>query len=159
MKADSELKLVLEKWGSEKAVHAFLKKEFDRINRAAFAGILEIPELKINPNDERNSTGNYMASDRYRPAVIGISASVLMDEGAARRVLAHYIVHHWENTLATDWDSEDYPATVDEEISKHFSTGYRERQWRSFHSRRFVSKACEVAKVLSIPARGVLFES
>ena len=80
---------------------------------------------------ERNATGDYEPADRHQPAVIGIFNNVLMDEDAARRVLAHYIVHHWENTLATDWDSEDYPATVDEEISNEFSTGYRERAWCS----------------------------
>jgi hypothetical protein len=89
----------------------------------------------------------------------GIFTNVLMDEDTARRVLAHYVIHHWENTLATDWDSEDYPASLDEEISKEFSTGYRERVWRSSHSRRFIAKACDVAKSLSIPAREVLFES
>ena len=158
MKADPEFKLILEKWGSEKAVDAFLKKEFDRINRAAFGGSLEMPELQIRPM-EQNATGNYAAAERHRPAVIGIFTNVLMDEDAARRVLAHYVIHHWENTLATDWGNEDYPASVDEEISKHFSTGYRERAWRSYHSRRFIEKACDVAKALSIPAREVLFES
>jgi len=153
---DPEFKLVLEKWGSEKSVHAFLKREFDRINRAVFDGSLEIPELKINPNNETNSTGNYMAADRYRPAVIGIFVNVLKDEARVRRALAHYIVHYWENTLATDKDSEDYPTTVDEEISKEFSTGYRERAWRSTHSRRFIAKACDVAKALAIPVREVL---
>jgi hypothetical protein len=49
MKADPEFKPLLEKWGSEKAVYAFLRKEFDRINRAAFGGSLEMPTLKINP--------------------------------------------------------------------------------------------------------------
>jgi Leucine-rich repeat (LRR) protein len=145
MKADPEFKPLLEKWGSEKAVYAFLKKEFDRINRAAFGGSLEMPTLKINPM-EPNSTCNYAPAERHRPAVIGIFTNVLMDEDAARRVLAHYVIHHLENTLATDWDSEDYPASVDEEISKGFETGYRERAWRSAHSRRFISKACDVAK-------------
>ena len=157
MKADPEFKLILEKWGSEKAVYAFLKKEFDRINRAAFGGSLEMPELQIGPM-ELNSTGNYAPAQRYRPAVIGIYTSTLMDEDEARQVLAHYVIHHWENTLATDWDSEDYPASVDEEISNHFPTGYRERAWRSAHSKRFISKAYDVAKNLSIPAREVLFE-
>jgi hypothetical protein len=157
MNADPEFKLVLEKWGSEKAVYAFLKKEFDRINRAGFGGSLEMPELQIGPM-ELNSTGNYAPAERHRSAVIGIFTNVLMDEDAARRVLAHYVIHHWENTLATAWESEDYPATVDEEISKAFSTGYRERSWRSYHSRRFIAKACEVAKALSVPAREVLFE-
>jgi hypothetical protein len=71
-----------------------------------------------------------------------------MDEDTARRVLA----------LATDWETEDYPASVDQEISKEIPTGYRERAWRSSHSRRFISKAFDVAKVLSIPVREVLFE-
>jgi hypothetical protein len=155
MKADPEFKLILEKWGSEKALYAFLKKEFDRINRAAFGGNLEMPELQIRPM-EQNATGNYAPAERYRPAVIGIFTNVLMDEDTARRVLVHYIVHHWENTLATDWESEDYPASVDEEISKEFSTGYRERAWRSSHSRRFISKACDVAKSLSISTREIL---
>jgi hypothetical protein len=97
MKADPEFKPLLEKWGSEKAVHAFLKKKFDRINRAAFGGNLEMPTLQIKPM-EQNATGNYAPAERHRPAVIGIFANVLMDEDTARRVLAHYIVHHWENT-------------------------------------------------------------
>jgi hypothetical protein len=155
MKADPEFKIALEKWGSEKAVYAFLRKEFDRINRAAFGGSLEMPELQIRPT-ELNFTGNYAPAERHRPAVIGIFTNVLMDESTARRVLAHYVIHHWENTLATDWDSEDYPASVDEEISKEFSTGYRERAWRSSHSRRFISKACDVAKSLSISTREIL---
>jgi hypothetical protein len=158
MCVDPEFKPLLEKWGSKKAVYAFLKKKFDRINRDAFGGSLEMPTLKINPI-EPNSTGNYAPAERHRPAVIGIFTHVLMDEDAARRVLAHYVIHHWENTVATDNDSEDYPASVDQEISKEFSTGYRERAWRSSHSRRFISKACDVAKSLSIPAREVLFES
>jgi hypothetical protein len=49
MKADPEFKPVLENWGSEKAVYVFVKKEFDRINRAAFGGSLEMPTLKRNP--------------------------------------------------------------------------------------------------------------
>jgi len=155
MNVEPEFERILEKWGSEKAVYAFLKKEFDRINRAVFEGSLEIPEFLIKPM-EQNANGNYVAADRYRPAVIGIFVNVLKNEATARRVLAHYIVHHWENTLATDKDSEDYPDTVDQEISKEFSTGYRERLWRSTHSRRFMSKACDVAKSLSIPAREVL---
>jgi hypothetical protein len=149
---------LLKKWGSEKAVYAFLKKEFDRINGAAFDGSLEMLELQIKPM-EQNATGNYAPAERHRPAVIAIFANVFMDEDTARRVFAHYIVHHWENTLATDWEREDYPASVDEEISKEFETGYRERAWRSSHSRRFISKACDVAKSLSIPTREVLFES
>jgi hypothetical protein len=157
MSFDPEFKPVLEKWGSEKAVHALLKKEFNRINKAAFNGRITIPMLQIKPM-EQNATGNYAPAERHRPAVIGISANVLMDEDTARRVLAHYIVHHWEHTLATDNDSEEYPATVDQEISKQFPTGYRERVWRSSHSRRFISKACEVAKVLSIPAQEILLE-
>jgi hypothetical protein len=46
---DPEFEPILKKWGSEKAVHAFLKKEFDRINRAVFGGNLEMPELQIKP--------------------------------------------------------------------------------------------------------------
>jgi hypothetical protein len=61
------------------------------------------------------------------------------------------------DTVATDKDSEDYPVTVDEEISKSFPTGYRERAWRSFHSKQFMAKAYNVAKSLSIPTREVLF--
>jgi len=157
MAADPKFKLLLEKWGSEKAADAFLKKEFDRINRAAFGGSLEMPTLQIRLM-EQDATGDYAPAERHRPAVISIFMNVLAIEESARRVLAHYIVHHWENTLATDWESEDYPATVDQEVSKEFSTGYRERAWRSSHSRRFIAKACLVAKALSIPARQLLFE-
>jgi hypothetical protein len=82
--------------------------------------------------------------------VITIYTTTPTNEDAARRVLAHYMLHHWENTVATGKDSDDYPAAVDEEISKGFPTGYRERAWRSFHSKRFISKACDVAKSLSI---------
>jgi hypothetical protein len=49
-------------------------------------------ELQIRPM-ELNSTGNYAPAERYRPAVIGIFMKVFMDEDAARRVLAHYVVH------------------------------------------------------------------
>jgi hypothetical protein len=49
-------------------------------------------ELQIRPM-ELNSTGNYAPAERYRPAVIGIFMNVFMDEDAARRVLAHYVVH------------------------------------------------------------------
>jgi hypothetical protein len=71
MKADPEFTLVLERWGSEKAVHAFLKKEFDRINKAAFGGNVEMPILQIKPM-EQNATGNYAAAERHPRAVIGI---------------------------------------------------------------------------------------
>jgi hypothetical protein len=89
----------------EKAVHKFLKTGFDRINKALFNGRLTVPTLQIKPM-AHNATGNYAPAERHRPAVIGIFANVLMDEDTTRRVLAHYIVHHWENTLATDWESE-----------------------------------------------------
>lgn len=158
MNVDPEFEPILKKWGSEESVHKFLKTEFNRINRAAFGGRLSMPTLKIQPM-EPDATGNYTPAERHQSAVINIFANVLTDEDTARRVLAHYIVHHWENTLATDWESEDYPASVDEEISKEFSTGYRERAWRSTHSRRFISKACDVAKLLSITAREVILES
>jgi hypothetical protein len=66
MKAEPEFKLVLEKWGSEKAVYAFLKKEFDRINRAAFGGSLEMPVLQIEPT-ELNSTGSRIRRAKNSP--------------------------------------------------------------------------------------------
>lgn len=157
MGVDSELEAILKKWGSERAVYEFLRTEFGRINRAAFGGGLTVPNLKIQPM-EPYATGNYTAVERNRPAMIRIFANVLTDEGTARRVLCHYMIHHWENTVATDNDVEDYPAIVDDEISKSFPTGYRERAWRSTHSRRFIAKACNVAKLLSIPAREVIFE-
>jgi len=157
MSLDPEFEPIFKKWGSENTVYAFLKREFDRINRDAFGGSLEMPELKIKPM-EQNAAGNYVPADRHRPAVIGILANVLIDEETARRALAHYMTHHWENTLATSWESEDYPASIDQEISKNFSTGYRERQWRSFHSRRFISKACDVANSLAMTVLKLLFE-
>lgn len=158
MNLEPEFEPILKKWGSEEAVYKFLRKGFDRINRAAFGGRLTAPTLQIKPI-EQNATGNYAPAERHLPAVIGIFTNVLKDEEAARRVLAHYMTHHWENTLATENESEDYPAAVDQEISKHFPTGYRERAWRSFHSKRFISKAYDVAKSLSIRTREVLFES
>lgn len=154
MNADPEFEPILKKWGSEKAVYAFLKKEFDRINRSAFGGCLALPSLQIEV--ERTSFGEYDPAERYRPAVIRISSNMLRDEDNARRTLAHYMIHHWESTVATNNHSADYPATVDEEISKSFPTGYRERAWRSGHSRRFISKAYDIAKSLSIPTREIL---
>ena len=58
MNVDPEFEPVLNKWGSEKAVSKFLRTKFDRINRAAFGGTLEMPELQIRPM-EPNATGNY----------------------------------------------------------------------------------------------------
>lgn len=125
-------------------------------NRVAFSGCLTVPTIHIKAG-EPNSTGNYAPAGRHLPAVIGIFTTVLKDEEAARRVLAHYMTHHWENTSATDNDSEDYPAAVDQEISKNFPTRYRERAWRSYHSKRFIAKTCDVAKSLSIPSWELLF--
>lgn len=152
MNPDPEFEPILKKWVSEKAVYRFLRTEFDQINRAAFGECLTVPTLQVKPG-ERNSSGDYELAERHRPAVIGIFTHGLLDEDKARRVLAHYMVDHWDNTVATDKDSEDYPAAVDDQISKSFPTGYRERAWRSFHSKQFISKACNVAKSLLIHPR------
>jgi hypothetical protein len=157
MNVDPEFEPILKKWGSEKAVYRFLRTEFNRINRVAFGGCLIVPTLQVKPLGEQNSSGEYEPAERHRPAAISIFTNVLTDEDKAQQVLCHYMIHHWENIVATDNDSEDYPAPVDEEISKEFPTGYRERSWRSFHSRRFISKACDVAKTLAIPTREILF--
>jgi hypothetical protein len=157
MNLDPEFEAILKKWGSEKAVYRFLRTEFGRINRAAFGGSLRMPNLHVIPMGDPNSIGDYKPAERRWPAVIGIFTNILADEDKSRRALAHYMIHHWENTVATDNDSEDYPAALDDEISKDFVTGYRERAWRSVHSKRFISKAYDVAKILSIPTREMLF--
>jgi hypothetical protein len=105
---------------------------------------------------ERNSGGDYEPAEENKPAEIGVFTSYLRDEHIARRVLAHEMIHHWENTVA-DNEASYYPDGIDLEISKCFSDRERERRWRSGHSKRFISKAYSVADSLGILARVLLF--
>jgi hypothetical protein len=161
---DTEFDAILRKWGSETAVYKFLKEEFERANASAFQGQLTLPKLQIKPMwlssglmGERNSGADYEPAEQNRPAEIGIFTAFLLDEDRTRLVLVHEMIHHWEQTLATDDENEDYPASLAKEIKEGFSDPRRERSWRGVHSERFIAKAYDVAKLLSIPPRTLLY--
>jgi hypothetical protein len=66
MDVDPEFQPILKKWGSEKGVYAFLRQQFDQINKDAFDGRLTMPDLLIKPMwlskglmGERNSGADY----------------------------------------------------------------------------------------------------
>ncbi len=159
-----EFDALIEKWGSEAAVYRFLDAEFERVNVAAFQSRLSAPHFQIKPMflahglmGERHSGADYEPAEIGKRAEIGIFTVIFQDEGKTSQVLAHELIHHWEHTVAAEKEPTDYPATVDAEISRGFSDPQREHHWRNGHSRRFIAKACQVAQILGLPVRKLLF--
>lgn len=162
---EEELKALLERWESEEAVYAFLESELERINIDCFGRHLSLPQLQIKPMwlsrgllGERRSGADYEPANGDKPAVIGLFSVVLRDEHSARIALAHEMIHHWELTTEEECHEGAYPKQVDKMIRQHFSEMTKEHVWRIGHSARFIWKACEVAKLLGIFVRDLLFK-
>ncbi len=164
MQFDPPEQAVLDKWGSEDTVYAFLQRELEEINVMCFGGTLTLPELQLKPMwlarglmGERNSGADYEPAKENKPAQIGIFSVSLPEEHKTRIVLAHEMIHHWEMTSLEESSESSYPPEIDQTIKDRFPAEVRENSWRKGHSPRFISKACKVAGSLRISVRELLF--
>jgi len=164
MDLEPDLKALIEKWGSEGALYAFLESELEHINRDCFGKRLSLPKLQVKPMwlsrgllGERHSGAEYEPADGNKSAVIGLFSVVPLDEHSTRIALAHEMIHHWEMTREEKCQEWSYPKQVNKMIRQHFSGTTKERIWRAAHSARFISKAHEVAKSLGISVWDLLF--
>lgn len=72
--------------------------------------------------------------------------------------LAHELIHHWEQISDDQSQEIPYPDNADDIIKSRFENHpSEESRWRAGHSQRFIAKAGEVAKLLNMPLRKLLF--
>lgn len=166
MELDSDIKTVLKRWGTEEAIYEFLQHTLEQVNLRCFEGQLSLPRLQIKPMwlskglfGERHSAADYEPASQENPAEIGIFPIALLNENVAQSALAHEIIHHWEMTTEKECYACSYPKEIDGIIKQHFSSTTRERSWCSAHSAQFISKACEVAGLLDISIKELLFRN
>ena len=158
---EPEFKELLAKWGTEDDIYAFFDRELEILGPLICGSGTPLPKVMIVPSSFVRGPMYSNAAADYEPdfpgsgPIIGMSPSVLMDEGVARRVLAHELIHHWEHIAGHDAPKKTYPKKIDELISK--SLGEPEASWRGGHSSTFIAKAVEVAKQLDPPIERLLF--
>ncbi len=161
--ADDEA-LILEKWGSWDALYTGLERLANELCPVICGHDAPAPRVQVKPTwlargllGGQHTGADYEPAEREQPAVIGLFPSVLTDDFLLRRVVAHELVHHWENLGAAgahELPSPDGAAAI---ISARFRDSQRERSWRSGHSASFISKASSVAATLGVPLRELLF--
>ncbi len=157
-------RIVTENWGSEDQA----LEDFDRLakkyNRDLFDDHLPEVVVTIAP---RWILSGPMGTDTdagatYEPSSSGqfyihLGQMAIRSKESAAVVLAHEMIHHWEYTMATDSESEEYPLWIDELISQSYRDAKRERHWRSGHSKRFTAKANLVATKIGVHLRTLLY--
>ena len=65
-------------------------------------------------------------------------------EGAAI-IVAHEMIHHWEETIVTEFEETSYPAEINKIIAQWYGDTVGGKRWRAAHSDRFIAKAYAVA--------------
>jgi len=95
------------------------------------------------------------AGAKYEPLSSGqfnifLGPTVIRSKERATVALVHEMIHHWEYTVVTIWEPEEYPLWIDELISQSYRNVKKERHWRSGHSKRFIAKANSIAPKLGV---------
>lgn len=156
--------LITEIWGSEDEALGHLNSLVEEYNQELFDGKLPPVVVCIAPRWVlRGPLGtNTNGGARYEPsdtgtATIYLGVTTITSKKRASEVLAHEMVHHWENTIATDLDSYKYPARIDKMIERAFKNEQKRAHWRAAHSPRFIAKAYSLAKKIGLPVERLLW--
>jgi len=159
---------MLQKWGNEERAYNFIKEEFQVINKTCFNDELPELEIEIRPMFARegdilfgsSSAGaEYYAKDSVMEARIVLYSVALLEEELAVTVLAHEMVHYWEDFTKNLSAEYSYPEEFDQIISQHFKDGIKQQSWRNGHSRRFLGKISEVAETLKLSSKRILYDA
>jgi len=164
MSIEYDIKSINDIWGSEKSLYSFLEAEATILCKLICGDKTSVPPIQVMPTCfSKGLMGENARSAQYDPEeddylpTITLFPSALTDRQIARIALSHELIHHWEQTVKDQKRVEFYPAEVDDCIKARFRDSNRESFWRSGHSRRFIAKAAEVAKVLNAPLDKMLF--
>jgi hypothetical protein len=165
MTTDTEDEAVLNRWGGEESLCRFLDIQVAEICEAVCGPGVVVPMVQVKPSSlarglmrERRSGADYEPGDNSVPATIGLYPIVLRDRDTVRRVLAHELIHHWEQLERPDPDLPPHPHAPDDVVSARFAEPHADRKWRLTHSQLFSSKADQVAAVLGVPLADLLFD-
>jgi hypothetical protein len=164
MDVEAEFEPVIKMWGSEEAIYGFLESEFDRINRECFGAQLRRPEVELRPMSVAPLSGALHGGADYEPAEGGWPSRIVLyyimlrDRKDTQTAFVHEMIHHWEVTSRERESESDYPEAIDDVIRERFLKSGREGGWRSRHSCRFISKACQIADCLRMPVKHLLFK-
>lgn len=140
---------LIEVWGSEERAYSELQALVAGYNRDLFDG--KLPDVVVGIATRWLLAGplgaGTDAAANYNPASSGLPPTIYLGNWAiaskerAALILAHEVIHHWEQTIATDSEETGYPAAINDIIKQCYSDAATERRWRAAHSDRFMAKA------------------
>jgi hypothetical protein len=136
-------------WGSEEQANAELRKQAASHNTNLFSGKLPQVDVCVVPRwmlsgplgSGSDAAASYNPAYESRAGQIFLGQSAILSKERARLILAHELIHHWEQTVSTESDSNSYPAEIDTMIRQWFPESKNESRWRSAHSHRFLARA------------------
>ncbi len=156
---------MLQKWGNEERAYNFIKEQFQIINKTCFNDELPELEIEIRPMFARGLFGSsssgaeYYTKDSVMEARIVLYSVALLEKELSVTVLAHEMVHYWEDFTKNLSAEYSYPEEFDQIISQHFNDGTKQQSWSNGHSRRFLGKISEVAETLKLSSKRILFDA
>src|SRR5205823_5879441 len=92
-----------------------------------------------------SAAANYNPSSSGFPATIYLGHSAIGSKEGAAIIVAHEMIHHWEETIVTEFEETSYPAEINKIIAQWYGDTVGGKRWRAAHSDRFIAKAYAVA--------------
>lgn len=156
---------VLRRWKSLKHIHAFLKREFNLLNRLCFESRLSLPVFRLppmrlsrRPLENHRGAAFYRPAHRESPAEIGIFPHLLLNREETRIALAHEMAHHWEWSLPEEKEPEAVCVEVKSLLEENLQDAFQAENFQRHHSSRFLGKIQQIARSLQIPVGKFLFK-
>jgi hypothetical protein len=156
---------VLKKWLSFRRLYTFLEREFQRINRICFKG--RLPQALFHLNRlkfSRDVMSGGVVGATYKPpksdsfAQMEFFPIVLLNRHDTLTALVHEMLHHWEWVQGDRSGQAMVPFEIHELTHSQFADPEKEYSWRLGHSAKYLAKAGEVAAILQLPVKELLFK-
>src|SRR5437762_14037728 len=138
-------KTFIQVWGSQEQAYADLEALVSDFNRTIFDGKLPAVNIAIVTRwmlagplgGSRSAAPNYNPSSSGLPATIYRGHSAIGSKEGAAIIVAHEMIHHWEETITTEFEETSYPAEINGIIAQWYGDTVGGRIWRAAHSDRF----------------------
>jgi hypothetical protein len=161
---EEDIALINSVWGSEALAIQALQSQAQELCQQICGKHASIPEIQIRPSMMAYGTiirsglrsAEYEPSDDGSTPIIALFPSALDNKDLARIAIAHELIHHWENECDTADSKRAYPTEADTILASIFSSEAKMKKWRSGHSKIFIAKAAEVAKLINASLQQML---
>jgi hypothetical protein len=162
---EREITQIEARWGSEEKLLQYCDIQVREFHRLICNPNTIIPEIEVRPSflrrgifGEKNAGGEYIPEGHGSPAIIALYFPIILDEHLIQLIIAHELIHHWEDIggFVEDFETVNLDK-ADEIITNRFFNNAREAHWRSAHSTNYIAKSVIVSEQLGIDMKSLLF--